>query len=248
MLVFISSHAVSSNTLPVVTVEFPPFGYSDHNNNATGASTEIVTTALARMGYTPNIDIIPTKRAQQMTEMGLYAALFTVTKSKQRATYCLFSDPIAHIADVFFKRKSDKTSWEQLEDVGTKIVGATDGYNYATTFQDAVRQGKLKTDIIADQQPELQHLKKLTMGRIDLAICERSVCTYLVKKHSPDFDSVDFIPKPIGPVRSFHTCFARKRADAPRLVTQFNHELKIMREKGVIQAILKKYGVVDTKN
>ncbi len=201
--------------------------------------------AAIRMGYEPSIDVLPTKRAQQMTAEGSYSALFTVTKSKKREKYCLFSDPITHIADVFFKRKSDKITWARLEDIGKRIVGATDGYNYAPVFQEAVRHGQLKLDLIASKHPELQHLRKLVVNRIDVTICERSVCSYLITKHRPEFNSLDFIPKPIGPVRSFHVCFSRKWPDAELLVSQFNITLEKMRNEGTVKAILNRNGVID---
>ena len=239
-------HTNPDNVLPMVTVEFPPFAFADSRGYATGASTQVVAEALAQMGYRSFIDILPTKRAQQMTIKGAYSALFPLTKSAKRESYCLLSDPISYIVDVFFKRKSDAISWERLDDLERHIVGATDGYNYANVFLDAVRRNVIKVDLIASRSPELQHLKKLVNSRIDLAICERSVCTHLLNAHRPEFDSLDFIPKPIGPIRSFRVCFSRKWPGAIHLVSQFNRALERMRVEGKFKAIMDRYGIIDT--
>ena len=246
MLLSLPGYTGSGNPLPMVTVEFPPFGYTGPAGKPTGAITEIVSKTVSLMGYQSNIDTLPTKRAQQMTIKGTYSALFPVTKSKERAEYCLFSEPISYFADVFFKRKTNKISWEYLDDLGNLIVGATDGYNYAPVFLEAVRQDRLKVDFIVSDTPELQHLKKLVKGRIDLAICERSVCSHLLELHEPAFSSLDYIPKPIGPLRSFHICFSRKWPDAKQLVNNFNRKMGMMRKEGRLKEILDRYGVIET--
>lgn len=243
-----SAHAGTGDQLPMVTVEFPPFAYTDLGGQPMGASTQIAMEAASRMGYQSVIDTLPSKRAQQMTVEGAYSALFPVTKSKARAEYCRFSEPVSYFADVFFKRQSDSISWERLDDLGDYIVGVTDGYNYAPVFMDAIRDDRLKFDFVVSGSPELQHLKKLVKGRIDLAICERSVCAYLLRKHGPAFDSLDFIPKPIGPPRSFHVCFSRKWPDAETLVGRFDQAMSKMREEGRIKEILQHYGVIETSD
>ena len=237
--------AYAGASLSLVTVEFPPFAFTDPGGRLVGANTETVRDALTRIGFEPAIDSLPSKRAQRMTAEGTYAALFPVTKSKSRDRYCIYSAPIAHIADVFFKRKSDAISWENLEDLDRYTVGATDGYNYAAVFLDAAADGHLKVDWITSSSPELQHLRKLAKGRIDLAICERSVCSHLLKKHRPELDSIDFVSRHIGPVRSFHVCFSRRHPDAGDLARDFDRAIIRMRGEGRVDEILDRYGVID---
>ena len=241
-----SGHARPGDTLPMVTVEFPPFAYLGPAGQPKGSSTQIAKEVVSRMGYKPVIDTLPTKRAQQMTVDGNYAALFPITKSRARAKYCVFSEPVSYFADVFFKRKSDKIDWERLDDLGDYVIGATEGYNYAPVFLDAIRDGRLKVDFVVSGSPELQHLRKLVKGRIDLAICERSVCSYLLRKHKPELDSLDFLSKPIGPLRSYHVCFSRKWPDVESIAARFNQEMRKLRQEGRLDEILEQYSVTES--
>jgi polar amino acid transport system substrate-binding protein len=245
-LVSVSGPARPGEPLPMATVDFPPFAYTAPDGRSMGASTQIVMEAVSRMGYEPVVDTLPTKRAQQMTIEGAYSALFPVTKSRARAEYCVFSEPVSYFADVFFKRKSDKIVWEQLDDLGDYVIGATEGYNYAPVFLHAIRDGRLKIDFVVSGSPELQHLRKLVKGRIDLAICERSVCAHLLKKHEPELDSLDFIFKSIGPLRGFHVCFSRKWPGVESIAASFNQEMRKLRQEGRIDATLERYGVIES--
>ena len=246
VLLAFPGYARPADPLPMVTVEFPPFAYTDLGGQPMGAGTQVAMETVARMGYEPVIDTLPTKRAQQMTFEGTYFALFPVTRSEARERYCIFSEPVSYFADVFFKRKSDDIVWERLDDLGDYVIGATDGYNYAPVFMDAIRDGRLKVDFVVSGSPELQHLRKLVKGRIDLAICELSVCSHLLRKHEPEFDSLDFVSKSIGPLRSFHVCFSRQWPDVESIAARFDQAMSRMREEGRIDEILEHYGVIDT--
>ena len=90
-LLFLPGQAHARDTLPVVTVEFPPFAYLDTDGQPVGANTLIVKEGLAMIGYQAVVDTLPTKRAQHQTNGGVYAALYPVTKSRTRAEYCIFS-------------------------------------------------------------------------------------------------------------------------------------------------------------
>jgi len=230
-------------SLPIATVQFPPFSYADDKQKLHGVGSEIVNMVFNELNYTANIDVMPTKRAQLMVAAGKYAGMYMVTKSSQREQYCHFSEPLSHIADVFFKKKSVAIEWDKLSDLSNYIIGATDGYNYAPVFLDAINSGTLKADLIASQEPELQHLRKLEKGRIDLAICERSVCSWLIKEKG--FNSLDFISKPIGSVRDFHICFSKKWENVDKLLEKFNTVLAKLKQNGMIKKVYKKYGVIE---
>lgn len=228
--------------LPLVTVEFPPFHYQEEGAGK-GFVTEIVARTAAEMGYAPEIRFLPTQRAKLLAETGRAAGVFAFTKNPQRERKYLFTRPLATIRDVFFKRKSDPIAWSRLEDLAPYRIGATATYNYAPHFMQAIRDGVLKVDMISAQAPEMQHLRKLAAGRIDLAICEVSLCGSLVEKHGKELEGIDFINKAIGPTRTFHMGVSRKWPGAAALVKKFDAALIRLEEQGVVSAIQSKYGV-----
>jgi len=229
--------------LPFVTVDFPPFGFVE-GNKITGAGTEIITAVASRMGYTPTFKIYPTKRAQFEAAKGKFAGIFLLTKNTKRLEAFYYTNPLCDIRDVFFKLKTSEANWNILEDLAGYRVGATGGYNYASVFLKAIEAKKIKADMVTGNQPELRHLQKLTARKIDMFICEISVCQHIIKQRSPEFDAVDFIKKPIGPIRTFHVAFSKKYPGAEKLKDYFNKKLAELVEVGIVQDILKKHNVI----
>lgn len=229
--------------LPFVTVDFPPFGFSE-GEEITGAGTEIIKVVTTRMGYTPTFSIYPTKRAQFEAAKGKFAGLFMLTKSTKRLEAFYYANPLCDIRDVFYKLKTSEINWNNLEDLSGYRVGATGGYNYASVFLKAIEEKKIRADLVTGNQPELRHLQKLTARKIDMFICEISVCQHIIQERSPEFDAVDFINKPIGPIRTFHVVFSKNYPGAEKLRDHFNKELAKLVETGVVQNILKKHNVI----
>ncbi|MBF0588130.1 MAG: transporter substrate-binding domain-containing protein [Magnetococcales bacterium] len=244
LLLFLPHHGEADNPLPFATVQFPPFTYMQ-DGKVTGVATEIVRTVVERMGYTPQFEIYPTKRAKNMAKTGRVAGLFTITKNAERQAMFHFSRPLAVIQDVFFKNKKRAIDWTHMGDLKPYIVGATDGYNYAPVFLKALRDRVFRAEMIASHTPELQHLRKLASGRIDLAICEINVCNHIIRQWAPTLDSIDFIQRYIGPVRTFHIGFTRQWPDAEQLVKRFNQELEKFRREGGLKRIYKAFGVLE---
>lgn len=98
--------------------------------------------------------------------------------------------------------------------------------------------------MVTGNLPELRHLQKLTGSKIDMFICEVSVCQHIIKHQFPEFDAVDFINKSIWPIRTFHVAFSKKYPDSEKLRDKFNRELGELVKAGVVQAILQEYNVI----
>ncbi len=229
--------------LPLATVEFPPFHYGEGGRVA-GFITETVEVTLRRMGYEPQIDIYPSKRGKHLAKTGKLAGIFAFTKKPERLQNYHFTRSLGTIRDVFFKRKGEDITWEELADLQPYLIGATETYNYAPVFLAAVGVGAINTDMVVSQKPEVLHLRKLVAGRIDLAICEISLCNFIIAKSAPEFDRIDFIDKAIGPVRTFHMGISRNWPDAARLTREFDAALSDLQAEGVIAEIHRRYGIV----
>lgn len=131
---------VFAEALPVVCQEFPPYNYIGEDGRVTGTSTEILIAVLKRMGYEADIQLLPWNRAYHRAASGEAAILYTFSKNAQREDHFFFTDGLASIEIVFFKRKSDSITWEELTDVKDLRIGYVDGYNYGDTMMEALRQ------------------------------------------------------------------------------------------------------------
>ncbi len=235
----------ADKVLPIGVAEFPPFKYLSEDGKIIGADTEIVEQVILRMGYTPDIQMQPWKRVQQSGEIGQFAAIYSFTKTPEREQFYYFSDPINTVKDVFFKLKKNNTDWNNLEDLRHVRIAVSAGYSYAEVFKDAIKQKKLEAVYeTTNTTPEIVNLRNLVRERIDLTICEVSVCSYLIKSHAAELSDLDFIAKSIGPVRTFHVGFSKKWPNAEQLNKQFNAELAKFVAAGLRKKIYEKYNIV----
>ncbi len=221
---------------------FPPFKYFEDGKHV-GSDTEIITLVLNEMGYQPALSAHPWKRIQADGKAGKYALIYTFTKNPEREKYFYFSAPISAIRDVFFKRKDRHIQWKTLDELSPLIVSASGGYNYHESFNHAAKTYLPKMNWVLGQQPERTHLKLLQAGRVDLAICEVSVCQFLIRRGGDKFNQIDFIDNSIGPVRNFHAGFSRAWPGSDKLVRLFNAALKRFIATGQRDEILRRYGI-----
>lgn len=237
--------AKTNEKLPIAVSVFPPFEFVQ-DGEVTGIDTEIVTQVLERQGYTADIRILPWPRAQKYVQDGVMAATFSFTKNSDREKFYYFSDPLSVVKDVFFKRKNLEITWNSLDDLKDYRIGASNGYSYAPDFMKAIKDQKFKeVQILSGDNLELRQLHKLKNGRIDIFICEVSVCQYLIKTHGDEFEMINFIDKPIGEIRPFYIGFSKKWSGSKELVSQFNIELKKFSDEGKRNLIFEKYGVTN---
>ena len=90
----------------------------------------------------------------------------------------------------------------------------------------AAEQNKFASvDESSGSTPDLTNLKNLRIGRVDLVICEVSVCQHLVKTHSPDLDGLDYSSTVIGSVQTMRLAFSEKWPGAEQLTKEFNATL-----------------------
>ncbi len=92
---------------------------------------------------------------------------------------------------------------------------------------------------------DYRQLHKLKNDRIDLAVCPKVQCSWIIKKSSPALDGVDYVDKQIGSPRAFFGGFSKKCPGAEVLRDRFNQEYrKFVQERGR-DAILDKYGIAE---
>jgi polar amino acid transport system substrate-binding protein len=231
--------------VPIGVSEFPPFKYVE-GDKPVGSDTEIVEQVVQRMGLVPHVFSKPWKRILEEAAQGKFAIVYLITRSPDREAEFLLSKPLSTVMDVFYKRKADKVVWKKngYEELYRYSIGISEGYSYADPLMKAIEQQKFKAvESVIGESPELQNLRKLAKGRMDLLVCEVSVCQFLIRKYAPEFDDLDYIGRPIGKVRTFHAGFPKVWPGADQLVKQFDRELDKLVKDGTRAKILKKYGV-----
>nr|WP_268967670.1 transporter substrate-binding domain-containing protein [Zooshikella ganghwensis] len=226
----------------MIFATFPPMNYLDDQGEIRGISYELVTQTVKAIGYTPEVTILPWKRAYKEAAEGHFAILFSFTKNEERIKQFLFTDFLIKIADVFFKRKELDITWNELTDLQNYVIGYTDGYNYAPVFLEAIHSGSfIAHKSPALETPEKQHLKNLFHKRVDLIICEIHQCKFYLGQNKKWKNAIDYIPKPIGKVRTFHAGVSRAWPNAEELLNQFNRQYQKIKQTGLRKKIVHKY-------
>lgn len=236
----VRSHA--GGQIPVGFAPFPPFEFMN-DDEMVGSDLELVQLVLEKSGYQPIFSARPWKRILEESKKGQYAIIFSLTKNKEREKTLLFSDPINTVKDVFYKRVSDQIEWKSLNSLSGLVISASHGYNYAPSFMSYAADSNSRISWAHGSHPEYEHLKRLKDGLVDVALCEVSVCQYLIKSNGNVFDGLDYIDKNVGPTRTFHAAIHKSWPNAEDLLQSFNKALREVIESGERDRIFKKYGI-----
>jgi polar amino acid transport system substrate-binding protein len=240
-----SSAAPVARKKPVIklaTAHFPPFRIHE-GGVLSGSDVEIVQEIFRRMGFEPEIEVAPFKRVFAMAGEGQVAAIFSLTRNPEREKVLLFSDPVSSVSDALFKRADNKLEWNSYPDLKGLTIGMSLGYSYPEQFLNAMDANIFRPDQVASAEPELTHLRKLQQGRIDLAICEISVCSWLIARNKAELGNLVPMKKLIAAPRPFLVGFSKKWPDADGLRRKFNRELARYVAQGNRRTVFKKYNI-----
>jgi len=202
-----------------------------------GYTVEIIREALQRVGYELETVWLPWKRAQVEAARGDYDGLGASYYTEERATKFAYSDPIAATEIVFFKRTEDDIKYSELEDLKPYKIGTGFEYGYPEKF--------LKADYL--QKIEAYELKtniaRLLHKRVDLIIGSREAILFYLKLEYPNkIQFVEILGKPLEKL-SLYVPFSKMTPDYKQKVEDFNRGLKMIREDGTYQKIMKKHGL-----
>ncbi len=138
---------------------------------------------------------------------------------------------------VFFKRTEDDIKYSKLEDLKPYKIGTGFGYGYPEKFVKAdyltkVEAYKLKTNIT-----------RLLHKRIDLIIGSRKAILFYLKQNYPDrINSLEILGNPLETL-SLYVLFSKNKPNYKQKIEDFNRGLKMIKEDGTYQKIMKKHGL-----
>lgn len=224
------------NTIVLTTGEWAPYTGESLDNK--GFFTEITTAVFKEMGKTPKYVFYPWERAEKAVGDGESWGAFPYTPNEERSKTYAFSNNVVHATTYFFyyKPHMQPITWEKLEDFQPYTLGTVTGYYQEKLFADA----KLKTDSSAD---EASGLKKLQAERIDLFPMTDLVGWALIKELFPDeIDNFGVLEKPMDQTE-LTIMVSKSDPDALKLLDEFNAALQKIKDNGVYDQILTKYGL-----
>jgi polar amino acid transport system substrate-binding protein len=226
--------ARAQKTVTLATLDWPP--YIGEELPEKGYVAQIAVKAFERAGYSVKIDFLPWNRAVDDTWHGSYDAYFPEYYSEEVQRRFFYSEPFPGGPVGFFKLKTTRLQFESLEDLKPYTIGVVRGYINSAEFDAA---NFLHKDV-ADN--DLSNLKKLLLGRIDLAVIDKYVGFYLIKQNFPDkVGELEFLDPPLN-VQDLYLCFPKNSDKSAELLKAFNAGLNKLREDHGLDRIISERG------
>jgi polar amino acid transport system substrate-binding protein len=229
-----SSYASVKITLPLVTGEWAP--YTGAALYKKGVFSEIVTAAFKEVDIDTRYQFYPWKRAELSLKQGVAFAALPYIKTPERSAAYYFSDPITTAKFAIFYRKEDFPagfSYQRFNDLSAYRMGGVLGYWYEKSFADA----KLKIEYFSSDE---QLFVMLYHHRVQLAASAEFVGWAAIKKRYPQYEYLFAMTTEPLKEDDLHLMVSKTYPQAPFFLQQFNLGLAKLREKGILQAILRK--------
>ncbi|MDY0362875.1 MAG: transporter substrate-binding domain-containing protein [Desulforegulaceae bacterium] len=233
-LLIIPKPVLSIETISLSSLEWAPYiGKSLENE---GYIAELVKKAFEISGYKAHIEYMPWARTVEMTKNGEFDGYLPEYYADTLNENFLVSKPFPGGPLVLFKLKSKNISYSKLEDLKLYNIGVVRGYVNTQEFDNA---SYLKKDEAKD---DLTNLKKLGAGRIDLMIADKFVGLYLIKQKLPHYIEKIVPMEPVLEQKDLFLCISKKTKNPEIKLKAFNEGLDKMKEKKLLEEILKKHG------
>lgn len=231
---FLSSSAFSAE-IHLVSCDWKPYAAEGLPDN--GFTCEIISEAFKAKGHSVSFTFLPWRRAMHETERGTFNGCFSAYYNEDRARRFAMSEPYITGPLVLCSKNDLNFTYTNLKDLKPFRVGTVIGYANTKEF-DAANFIK-KDPVVTD----LQNLRKLLSGRVDLIIIDKYLAIYHLK-NAPvlegSISNVRFIDPPLKE-QTVHIMFSKAVPFYKTTVHDFNQGLKAIKKNGVYEKILRKH-------
>jgi len=208
----------------LTSLSWPP--YSDKKLPDQGASVAVAKAAFKAMNYELVVDFYPWSRAvnNAKDKESKYVGYFPEYYAKEIEQEFIFSDEMGSGPLGFVQKKSNSIKWKNLDDLSQYNIGTVQGYVNTEEFDRNAANGKIKVQTVIS---DLQNIQKVAAARIDLAVIDKNVLSYLLKsepKLSQLKDELEFNSKLLAN-KKLYICF-KKGPEGEHLTKIFNEGIK----------------------
>ena len=226
---------LAAKTIVAASDPFPPF--VDPNNPTGGLTIEVIRAAYKTQGHDVKVEYVPWARAEAGVASGIYDILPNMWFSEARSKSFLFSTSYLNNTIRFVKRKGDPFVFHGIDSLKDKRIGVTRGYAYSDVFKNS------KLFVREDANNLLVNLKKLQAKRIDLTLDDEAVVNDTIAKNNPKlFSELELVEGSLS-VNPLYVVSGVANPHHKEWIDSFNEGLKVIKQNGTLDAILKKYGI-----
>jgi polar amino acid transport system substrate-binding protein len=232
-VVTLAHTAMASDLKLVHSGNWPP--YTGEHLPEQGLAIDLVTTALKRAGYSPQISIDSLERILEGSKSGVYDVFATPWYTMDRDQYLNFSQPYLESYIRFIKRKDTPFEYTGFDDLEGLTIGVIKDYAYDEDFNQSPAIEKVSVNSL------LENLKQLMEKQIDLTLDDERVLRYEINRFMPDnMATLEILEKPLV-VRGVNIGVSRKNPDHAKIVADFNNAIAAMKQDGTYDKILQQH-------
>ncbi len=218
--ILLSTSADAADQLVITTLEWPP--YTSEELPKGGATTEVVRQAFSAAGLDVDVATLPWKRAIAMAKDDAAVAAYFPGYHCRHVDGFIASDPIGNGPLGFAENVNARIKWTSVDEIGEQKlrVGTVLGYANTDEFDEKAGTGWVRAIPAPD---DLTNLRKLARQRIDLAVIDKLVLSYLLATEptlKQDADAIAFNERPLEE-KTLFLCF-NDDEDGRQLRDRFN--------------------------
>lgn len=221
--------------LKVVTENWPPYNYQ-LNGEVAGLGSEIVTSVLTKAKIPVNIAIYPWARAYLMATQEPDILIYTIGRTPERENLFKWVGKIAPRKMYLFKLKSRKDiSLHSLDDARRYTIGLVrnSASHLSLKSQGFENNGKLALVI-----EDVQNLKMLLSGRIELMAGNELALAYMARMHNLQYSNLE---RCILLSDKGHYYFALSKKTDQHVYVALTEAYEVLEKTGELDRIRAKY-------
>jgi polar amino acid transport system substrate-binding protein len=181
--------SLAKERILIVTEQWPPYNYTNHEGEIIGSSTKIIQAVMAQTDLDYEIKLYSWSKAYQLAKNNPNVLIYTIYRIKERESSFQWICPLngTQSLNIYALKTSKNIEVNTLEDAKNYLIGAV---NQDVTFQYLINNnfelGK-HLDIATD---EYANVRKLLRGRVDLIIQEEEALKFRLKRENVAFNEV----------------------------------------------------------
>lgn len=234
LFVICCSGYASSEKIHLVAIDYPPFIGKELMGN--GPFAELVSRSFRNTGYGIQVEYLPWARSMSEAKAGRVDGVIGGWYSVERAEDFLYSDPIHPNEMVFYKRKGEDitfTSYASLVKQGFTL-GSVRGY----ALPKGLEESGISINLVTE---DIQNLKMLAKQRIDLVVVDKEFARYVLRDFPQVAKEIEWM-EPVLERPQQYLIISKKAKNAQKKLDEFNKGLKLLRQTGEFNRIMRKHG------
>jgi len=215
-------------TVRITTGEWPP--YISKKLKHQGVVTHIIREAFKLENIKAEFFFFPWKRSKLLVKNGKFDACSVWAKFAVMEQDFYYSDTVAKGEFVFFHPKTVDFDWSGVDDLKNYKVGGVLGNVYSEEIKQAEKNGSMK---IYYKPAELDVMKLLIHGRVEVFPVNRQVGYYLLNKHfsGEEAGRITHHGKPLR-ISRYSLIFSRVVEKNRERIKRFNRGLAKLKKSG----------------